>query len=606
MKKLLLLALIGAITMLEASSISTESIRNSIQNSIDSKLSGRNKDIVKTIYKKSDYKPLWVGSSNTSRQTQLIKALNNPLYNYKNKPMGRKKIKYLFYMLDNNEISAAKKIEVYARLDIMLSNSYVSLVRFIVQGDVDWSLVKKKMTALKASDDIQAKWEFSPKGFPSQDTLYSSISGGNIYGYLNSLIPMEIRYKDLIKMLKDYRVMSKYPKIAYTNEIFKLGDRDKRILEIKKRLKISGDLPKSAKLNKKFDMSLQQAVLTYQRRYNLKVDGKIDKVMTYYLNLPAKKNIQQIIANLDKCKLYPKKFENEYAEVNIPDFNLRYYRNGQRLFKTGIVVGRIDRPTPIFSDEITYMVLNPTWTVTDNLVKRDLIPTIREQPNYLQEHNIHVFSGNKEVTVTIDDLAQYENSSRHVPYRFVQYPGDSNALGRIKFMFPNKYAVYLHDTDNKSLLERRYKIYSSGCMRVDKPFDFMKVLLPNVKENYSQDRIQQILDSMKTTTIRLKRAIPVHIIYFTVYREDGLAYFKNDIYLYDQMIWESSAGHKKATFKIPSKRFIDVKKNAGRGTNEPNTEPATQKRDRTPTVKKRESTPIPSSTHIPNNSDELF
>jgi murein L,D-transpeptidase YcbB/YkuD len=443
----------------------------------------------------------------------------------------------------------------------MLSNSYVSLIRFIVQGDVDWALVKRKMAALKASDDIEAKWEITPKGFPSEEGLYKAVSSGEIKPYLNSLIPMERRYRNLAQMLSDYRRMAKFPKIPYTNDILKPGDRDSRILEIKKRLQISGDLPKNAPMNKNFDGQLQQAVLTYQKRYNLKVDGKVDKVMTYYLNLPVKKNIQEIIANLDICKLYPKHFENEYVEVDIPDFNLRYYRNGRRIFKTGLVVGRIDRPTPIFSDEITYMVLNPTWTVPDNLVKRDLIHVLRENPMYLKENNIRVFSGNKEVEVTSADLDPYEHSSRHVPYRFVQYPGDSNALGRIKFIFPNKYSVYLHDTDNKSLLERRYKIYSSGCMRVDKPFDLMKLLLTHVKGNYSQARIQQILDTMKPATIRLSRPIPVHIVYFTVYKEDGLAYFKNDIYLYDQMIWESSAGHKKATFRIPKKRFIDVRHN---------------------------------------------
>jgi len=547
---------------LQAATLSMEAIGSEIQSDIDSKMGGRNKAIVKKLYEKNAYKPLWVGAANAERQAQLIRALNSPLYNYKNKPMGRKKIKHLFFLLDNNEISSAKKVDVYARLDMMLSNSYVSLVRFIVQGDVDWALVKRKMAALKASDDIQAKWEITPKGFPSEEGLYKALSSGNIKSYLNSLIPMERRYRNLVQMLIDYRRMAKFPKIAYTNDVLKLGDRDKRIPGIKRRLQISGDLPRNAPINKNFDGQLQQAVLTYQRRYNLKVDGKIDKVMTYYLNLPARKNIQQIIANLDKCKLYPKHFESEYVEVNIPDFNLRYYRNGKRIFKTGIVVGRIDRPTPIFSDQITYMVLNPTWTIPDNLVKRDLIHVLRENPLYLQENNIRVFSGKKEVQITSEDLDPYEYSTRHVPYRFVQYPGDNNALGRVKFIFPNKYAVYLHDTDNKSLLERRYKIYSSGCMRVDKPFDLMNLLLTHVKGNYSQERIQKILDTMKPTTIRLSKPVPVHIVYFTVYKEDGLAYFKNDIYLYDQMIWESSAGHKKATFKIPKKRFIDVKKNA--------------------------------------------
>ena len=149
---------------------------------------------------------------------------------------------------------------------------------------------------------------------------------------------------------------------------------------------------------------------------------------------------------------------------------------------------------------------------------------------------------------------------KRVPYRFVQFPGETNALGRIKFMFPNKYAVYLHDTDNKSLLSRRYKVYSSGCMRVEKPFDLMNILLNHSKGSYSQNKIDEILQSNEPTTIKLTKKIPVHILYFTVYEEDGLAYFKNDIYLYDQIIEESIQGYKKPTFTIPKKRMISVKK----------------------------------------------
>jgi len=545
-----------------SSNITSQEIALRIQNSIESKLKGPNKNIIKTIYEKNSYNPIWVGTVNKTKLGQLITALNNPLFNYKDKPMGRTNIKKLFFLLDNNEISNDKKKEVYARLDMMLSNSFVALVRFIVQGDVDWVLLRKKMVALKESNDIEAKWEITPKDLPPIESLYTAMLNNNIKNYLKSLITMESRYYSLVKLLKDYRAMEKFPKVVYTNDIFKLGDKDARLVDIKKRLLISGDLEQDAPLDKYFDAKLKKAVIKYQTRYHLKVDGNIDKVMTYYLNQPVKKNIQQIIANLDKCKLYPKSFEDEYIEVNIPDFNLRYYSKGEKLFKSGVVVGRIDRPTPIFSDMMTHMVLNPTWTIPDNLIKRDLIPTLREDPKYMEDNNIHVFSGQKEIQLTEGQLDQYENSTKAVPYRFVQYPGDNNALGRIKFMFPNKYAVYLHDTDNKTLLERRYKIYSSGCMRVDKPFNLMRVLLEHTKEEYNQEKIDEILESMKTTTIKLTQPIPVHILYFTVYKEDGLAYFKNDIYLYDQMIWESSAGQKKSTFKIPKKRFIDVKKNA--------------------------------------------
>ena len=492
--------------------------------------------------------------------SQLIQALNDPFYNYKNKPFNQKVIKKLTYMLDNNQYSSSRKAAVYARLDIVLSSAFVYLVRFIVQGDVDWHLVQEKLKALKESDDIRSDWEMSPKPFPDEKRLAKAVLKGDIKGYLHTLIPMEKRYGQLIGLLENYRMMERFPKIKYSNNLLKRGERSSRVAQIKKRLQISGDYPKNAPIDWTFDRRLEEAVKTYQRRYLLRITGTVDKRMTYYLNQPAQKNIQAIITNLDKTKLYPKQFEKEYVEVNIPDFNLRYYKNGVMVMKAGIVVGRVDRPTPLFSDRIEYMVVNPTWTIPDNLIKRDLIHVLRENPAYLEENNIHVFSGNREITVTQEMLDPYEHSDKHVPYRFVQYPGDTNALGRIKFMFPNRYAVYLHDTDNKTLLTRRYKIYSSGCMRVERPFELMHILLKHARGTYTKEDIDAIIATNKPKIIRLKEAIPIHILYFTVFEEDGLAYFKNDIYLYDKIIEESAEGHKKLTFTMPKNRMGHVVK----------------------------------------------
>ncbi len=559
--KLLLLFIIFQFSAY-AQTLSMENVTVNLQNLLQTHLKGQNKPVIQNIYAKTGNKPLWIGSQNRQKMSQLIQALKDPLFNYKNKQFDQKSIKKLLYGLDNNSVSAKKQAAVYARLDLLLTNSMVRLVRFIVQGDVDWNLVQKKFKALKESDDIQIDWEMSSKPFPSQDQMISAIVNGNIHGYLSSLIPMEKRYKKLVKLLKDYRVMDKFPKIEYSKSSLKPGNWSGRVVDVKKRLQISGDYPKNADLDRTFGQTLKKAVITYQKRYLLKVTGEVDKTMTYYLNQPAKKNIQAIITNLDKTKLYPKSFESEHIEINIPDFNLRYYKNHNKIIKMGIVVGRMDRPTPLFSDNIEYMVVNPTWTVTDNLIKRDLIPVLKDHPDYLREHDIHVFSGNKEVEVNYEMLEPHIHSDKPVPYRFVQYPGDNNALGRIKFMFPNKYSVYLHDTDNKTLLTRRYKLYSSGCMRVDKPFDLMDILLTNSKKNYSKSDIESIIATNKPTTIRLRKSVPVHMTYFTVYEEDGLAYFKYDIYMYDKIIEESVTGHKKATFSLPKNRMISVKKNA--------------------------------------------
>jgi murein L,D-transpeptidase YcbB/YkuD len=537
-----------------------ESITQNLQHAIETKLKGKNGNIVKEIYTKTGNRPLWIGAQNTKKMAELIQALKDPLFNYKNKPFDQKAIKKLLYYLDNNTIPLSKRAAVYARLDLLLTNSYVRLVRFIVEGDVNWDLVQKKFAALKESDDIRATWEMKPKTFPPHGPLITATQNGNIRDYLTSLLPLEERYRKLVRILKNYQRMEKFPKIPYSNKPLKLGDSGSRVLQVKKRLQISGDYPQGAPLDKRFDKTLQQAVITYQKRYLLKVTGEVDKTMTWYLNQPVKKNIQAIITNLDKTKLYPKRFENEYIEVNVPDFNLRYYKNGQMVMKKGVVVGRIDRPTPIFDDKMEYIVINPTWTIPDNLIKRDLIHVLRENPNYLTENNIHVFRGNKEVHITQEQLDPYEHSDKRVPWRFVQFPGDNNALGRVKFMFPNKYAVYLHDTDNKSLLDRRYKVYSSGCMRVEQPFELADLVLQHARGNWTREKIEEIIATDKPTTIRLKKPIPVHIVYFTVYEENGLAYFKHDIYLYDMIIQESVVGNMKPTFTVPKKRMISIKK----------------------------------------------
>ncbi|HHO65469.1 MAG TPA: murein L,D-transpeptidase, partial [Epsilonproteobacteria bacterium] len=350
-----------------------EGIGQTIQSSLPRLLKGKNKAIVENIYQQSNYMPLWAGKANEKKTAQLIQALKDPLFNYKNKSFDQKAIKKLFYLLDNNAISERKKMLVYARLDLMLTNSMVRLVRFIVQGDVDWNLVQHKLKALKESDDVRADWEMNPKPFPDQKKLLHAIANGNIRAYLTSLLPMQERYTKLVALLKNYKVMEKFPKIKYSNSPLKIGDWSSRVPEVKKHLQISGDYPKNADLSWTFNKTLEKAVKTYQKRYLLEINGRVDKKVTYYLNQPVKNNIQAIITNLDKTKLYPKRFEPEHVEVNIPDFNLRYYKNGRKVMKMGIVVGRMDRPTPLFSDQIEYMVLNPTWTVTDNLVKRDLI-----------------------------------------------------------------------------------------------------------------------------------------------------------------------------------------------------------------------------------------
>ena len=538
--------------------LSAESVPD-IRSSIPTYVKAGSRVTVTALYKANGYKPLWVGQSNAKQFAQIIDALGNPLFNYKYKQFNQEKIIDLAFNIDSGAYAQKER----TKLDILLTESYLKLIHFIRVGDVDWALVKRKLHNLKAAQDVRATWETHPKSMPSSNSILSSIQHKNITQYLQSLLPLVDQYKPLVTMLERYRNMPKFSKIPF-GKTLKRGRTDSRIRTIKKFLQFTGDFPKNESTGTGYTKSLSAAISKFKERFNLAKGDYIDNKVIKYLNTSKTEYIKKIITNLDMLKLQPHRSESNHVQINVPEFRLRYYQAGREAFRSDIIVGRIDRPTPLFSDKIEYMVLNPTWTITDNLVKRDLIPVLKKHPNYLKENNIRVFTsykkGVKESPLNLQKLFSYEHSKKHVPYRFVQYPSAKNALGRVKFMFPNKYAVYLHDTDNKSLFKYRYRVYSSGCMRVQKPYDFMYALLNNAGNSYAKSNLQKIFDSNKPTTIRLKRSIPVHVLYQTVRRDKGKDYFFYDVYMYEQIVYESTIGHKKASFRVPAKRLTKIER----------------------------------------------
>jgi len=495
--------------------------------------------LIQQLYSKNFYKPLWIGHA--QNLNTLKDALQNPYYNYKYKDFHQSQIEQYLYLLTNN-MNLNENSEELSKLDILLTRAYLELTKFIVKSDIDWDMVQTKIKNLKEEEDITANWEMVHKPLPTSSKLFSAISNQNLNGFFNSLTPLPKLHKNLIDSLIFYRNMGQPERIKYAKDL-KLGDSYPYVSDIKKRLILTGDMINSNNTSELFDNDLKEAIYSYRDRFKLEQNGLIDKILVYYLNKPTHLLVEQIVANLDTLKVFPNRFPDEYIRVNIPDFRMDYFRNGVSILNMRAVVGRPERPTPIFSSYMTFLELNPNWTIPENLVRRDLIIALQEHPNYLKEHNIHVFYGWKKKgemkNFKPEMLFPYADKSKgHIPYRFVQYPGDDNALGRVKFMFPNKYSVYLHDTDNKSLFQYRYRVYSSGCMRLEKPFELFEVL----KSRMSKKDLR-VIDKYRTTlknkVINLTKKLPVHVTYFTVFKRNGLTYFRKDIYKYDKFIKES-------------------------------------------------------------------
>ena len=538
MRRIVFLLLISIVSLFGAVNLS---VLNGIQSPY--------KNLIMQLYRLNGGNYLWL--NNPSNLEKATKAFENGYYNYKNKPLHRNEITRLLYALDSGALSSLQK----DKLDLLVTDAYLRLLKFIRVGDVDWALVKKKLKDLKREHDIHAVWEMRIKGMPSAQTIYSYIRSGRVNTLLSASVGLQQRYKSYIDILQYYRKIPEFRKVPF-GKVIKYKQRDKRVYQIKRRLLLLGDFPRSGSINRTFDRDLLYAVRRFRKRFNLRAGDYIDNKLIGYINLPKSYYIKKILVNLDKTKLYPPSFGNTYIEVNVPEFKMRFYESGYERFSSDIVVGRLDRPTPIFSDQLEFVVANPTWNIPENLVKKDLIPALKNNPNLLEEVHIKAYQGRKEVKPDLQRLFSYEHSSRRLPYRFVQQPGALNALGHIKFMFPNKYAVYLHDTPNKGLFSNKYRYNSSGCMRLSDPDGFYSVLMPYMRN--PQD-IGSLVARGETVRIGLRQKIPVHIVYFTLEFENGAPKFMYDAYMYDKIIEESTAGHKKYHFEVPGVRLREVK-----------------------------------------------
>jgi murein L,D-transpeptidase YcbB/YkuD len=495
---------------------------------------------IRSLYRMNHNQALWIGHANNLNA--LRQALQTTKFNYKYKDFYQSQIEQYNHLL-HNEMSLNRNVEELIKLDISLTRAYFALTDFIVQSDIDWDMVQTKLENLKEEKDITANWEMVHKKSPSTKKLFSALKKERITEFLDSLIPLPELHKDLIEALDFYQTIGALPRIKYAKDLQR-GDQYPYVADIKKRLIRTGDMYNKNNTSEIFDQELEQALYSYKERFKLPQNKLIDKITVYYMNKPTHLQVQSIITNLDKLRVFPNKFPKEYIRVNLADFSTDYMQYGKSILHMSTVVGRDVRPTPIFASYMTYLVLNPTWNIPENLVRRDLSVALAEDPNYLIEHNIHAFKGwstKKDITegFTPEMLLPYQDEEKgHIPYRFVQYPGDDNALGRIKFMFPNKYSVYLHDTDNKSLFERRYLVYSSGCMRLENPFQLLEVLTSRLKSR-DIELIEKYRDTLETKHINFTKRLAVQTTYFTVFKQNGLTYFRKDIYDYDRFIEES-------------------------------------------------------------------
>jgi murein L,D-transpeptidase YcbB/YkuD len=481
---------------------------------------------VKVLYESTNFAPLWLkGDEPTSQATYLVEALcvsrqkglNPDDYYAENLRMQSKALR---------GASAAAQASFDASLTI-------ATMRYI--SDLRIGRVNPKH--LKFGIDVQSK-KYNLPEFITQQV----VNAGDMQSVLEQIEPPYAGYGRLEDALKQYLNLAAKGdggKVPGGSKTIAPGDIYAGIAPLTERLRLLGDLPQGGSFDS-YNGGLVEGVKHFQARHGLTTDGRLDVATLRELNTPLSERVQQIDDALERWRWMLTEFQQPPVFVNIPEFRLRAYSAKQQLaLSMNVVVGKsAPTQTPVFTDTIQFIVFRPYWSVPPGILRRTVIPGIMKNNGYLARERFEVTDSSGRLVSPGDDLVAGLRSGK---YYIRQKPGPTNALGLIKFMFPNSHSVYLHSTPSTELFSKSRRDFSSGCIRLEKPAELGSFLLRNQldgQQTWTVERIQAAMNSGKDNRqVNLTVKVPVLILYVTaVAEEDGSIHFFDDIYGHDRRL----------------------------------------------------------------------
>lgn len=468
----------------------------------------------KEFYRNNLFKTVWTEKEDREALISQIKSSEDE---------GLNPEEYNFTSLETQEKAKTKLTHnEVVNFDILLTESFQKLSRHLYNGKLN-------------PKQLYTNWEVGDKKIKPIDVLQEAIRNHDIKRALDTLKPTHTAYQLLKKSLQKINEMpaDNFDSVTVVDKI-EPGHKSATIKAVKKRLIYWGDYTKQdSSLTNTYDKETVAAVKRFQERHGLLADGVIGKRTANAMNFTKDQRAQQIIANMERWRWFPRNFGKDHVLINIPDFKLLVMNGNDTVMIHKIVVGKEKRQTPVLSSHFSNLVLNPTWTVPPTIIKEDLGPTAAGNRDYFAATRITIYdSKGKEVDPGSWNAAKPNN------YRYVQKPGSDNSLGLVKFNFPNGHLVYLHDTNHKELFELNGRALSSGCIRVEKPFDLAYYILETDENIMNQKRVEKILASGKTSGIPIKKTILIHILYWTAWMNENGFQFRNDIYNLDSDLYQ--------------------------------------------------------------------
>ncbi len=500
-------------------------------------------NFLRKLYTQLFFVPVWVKEDALSSLSQeLFAHIQND-----NTLLEGSKLKQdalLLAQLGEKVYVANDSLKQKIELEFKIAQLYKGYADYTLYGSINWGAFQGRLYNLR-EHGIKADWvTYKPKYSPVS-LIENAVMNGSLEEMFQKAVPKDYGYKALKKELRKYVQLEKqggWNHLALKGSL-KVGKSYKIVPALRERLRMSSDYtPCNTEESTRYDTCLKKAVIRFQKRHGLVAKGTVGKETIRALNVPIELRVKQIRLNLDRMKWLYERNAKRHIIINIPAFTLFFEEDEKLRQEMRVIVGKKKNPTPIFSNSVQTIVLNPHWNIPKSIIQKEMIPKLMRNPNAMRKQGIEIHTGwgkdAKKISGGSVDWSQYRYS-KTMPFRFAQVPGYRNALGKIKFLFPNQFSVYMHDTPNKKLFNRNKRAFSHGCIRLHKPRELLKTF-STFNENIDFDKSQKRLKGKRKAFLKLNSQVPVDVVYLTSYVDyDGILQFRNDVYGYDKMQLQS-------------------------------------------------------------------
>jgi len=508
-------------------------LRTSIRTRVDPARRGLDSwhPMVVRFYRARDWRPAWTTAIGARREAFELEVALDRAEEEDGLHRNRFEVQRthdLLLELRPNLFGRAPDALRLAELDVLLTRSYLTSAQQLVAGRV------------KAAD-LPIDWRTGPRSADVVRLLEAALRGHDVPGALRRLDPPHQGFVALREALQRYRAIDAAGgwRPVGPGARLSLGHFSPRVAALRARLYTEGQdglgpPPRDSTL---FDPHLRDALRHFQRRYGLDTTGAVEARDVIALDVPAGARVQQIELNLERWRWVPDTLGERCILVNIPEYTLRVVEHQRTVSQMRVVVGKPDWPTPVLSAAVRYVVFNPLWNVPATIAVSEVLGEVQKDPEYLVRNNIRVYEGTGPKADEIDPATIHWNelSADNFTYAFRQDPGPANPVGHVKFMCPNPFNVYLHDTPSTQYFRRTQRDLSHGCVRVEQPLGLAQYVLGGGPE-WDQKGIAAALDTSRNEAVTVPQPLPVHLLYFTTWVDDqGAVDFRPDLYGIDDL-----------------------------------------------------------------------